>query len=128
MCWSVIPKPTKPEKFWPIAQPAHEEKLVLEAMARLLSEALEPIFLRESREFQVARGARTFFADLSRWPEMDRLVRYDIVNTIDKIDHSKLVNYLLEQLGNENSSFVELVTNFLKADIVYMEGRNSNCT
>jgi hypothetical protein len=40
-----IPKPKKPGQFRPITQPANRDRLVMDAMARLLSDELERIFL-----------------------------------------------------------------------------------
>lgn len=70
--------------------------------AQLLSDELEPVFLRASHGFRVAKGARTFFYDVSRWPKMDWLVQCDLVN-FERIGHGPLLYYLLSHFGEENS-------------------------
>lgn len=110
MGWSAIRNPTKPDKLWPIGA---LEAVIVEAMGRLLSLEMESIYLRYSREFGVARGARSFFASVSRWPEMDWMVKCSIVECSSGIDHHLLGNFLRKHLGEENSGFVELVMRFL---------------
>lgn len=104
-----------PGKLGPITLPAHDDILVLDAMARLLREELEPIFLRESKGFRVAREARTFFKDVSAWPQMDFLVQSSVHNCHDTISHELLVNELYEVLGKENLDFIVLQVSFLGA-------------
>ena len=66
----------------PIGRPTWDGNL-----KRLLSSELDPFILRDTRAYLVARGARTIFAHICRWPEMNRVVRYEILNTIEKVDH-----------------------------------------
>lgn len=46
---TLIPKPKKPGEFRPITQPADKDRLVLHAMALVLRDELEPVFLRASQ-------------------------------------------------------------------------------
>lgn len=94
-------------------------------MARLLREELEPIFLRESKGFRVAREARTFFKDVSAWPQMDFLVQSSVHNCYDTISHELLVNELYEVLGKENLDFIVLLVSFLGAPFLDQEGQYS---
>lgn len=45
--------------------PAHDDRLILDALAKLLSDELEPVFLNASP------GFGTFFFEVSKWPEID---------------------------------------------------------
>lgn len=82
-------------------------------MARLLCLEMDSIYHLNSREYGVARGARSFFASVSRWPEMAWMVKFSIVECRSGIDHHLLGNFLREHLGEENSGFVDLVLRFL---------------
>jgi len=107
--WS-IRDPTKPDKLWPIGA---LDAVIVEAMARLLCLEMDSIYHLNSREYWVARGARSFFASVSRWPEMAWMVKFSIVECRSGIDHHLLGNFLREHLGEENSGFVDLVQRFL---------------
>jgi hypothetical protein len=74
---------------------------------------MDSIYHLNSREYGVARGARSFFASVSRWPEMAWMVKFSIVECRSGIDHHLLGNFLREHLGEENSGFVDLVQRFL---------------
>lgn len=79
--------------------------------------------LRESKGFRVAREARTFFKDVSAWPQMDFLVQSSVHNCYDTISHELLVNELYEVLGKENLDFIVLLVSFLEAPILDQEGQ-----
>lgn len=88
--WS-IRDPTKPDKLWPIGA---LDAVIVEAMARLLCLEMDSIYHLNSREYGVARGARSFFASVSRWPEMAWMVKFSIVECRSGIDHHLLGNFL----------------------------------
>lgn len=96
----------------------------MDAMARLLSDELEPLIFRSAHGFRVAKGARTFFNDVSRWPQMDWLVQCDIVRCCERIGHGPLLYYLLSRFGEENAAFVDRRESFLVIDILDRDGVN----
>lgn len=41
--------------------------------------------------FRPGRGPNTLFAEVAKWPPMDRLVQVDIVKCFDRIDRDHLI-------------------------------------
>jgi hypothetical protein len=99
---SFIPLAPGAGKFMSITQPAHHDRLVLDAMGLLLREVLEANSLGESHGFRVAKCERSFFNEVSRWPEMDEMIQCDAENSLRVMDHELLLNLLLDHLGKSN--------------------------
>lgn len=58
-----LPKPNKPGKFRPITEPASWDRLLLEAINRVLNRELDSKFSEYSHGFRPSRGAKTFFRE-----------------------------------------------------------------
>lgn len=54
--------------------------------------------------------------------QLDRLIKTDIVKCFDNTNHNKLISFLLSDLGQENSAFCDLISNFLKTEIQDRKG------
>lgn len=65
-------------------------------MAFMLQELLEPIYLRKSQGFRVAKTSSIFFESVLRWPAMDWVVQCSIDHSYDRIEHNLLRDYLLK--------------------------------
>jgi retron-type reverse transcriptase len=121
---SWIPKPNKPGHLRPITQPNEKDILVMDSIAFLLNLVYKDIFLDASHGFRRGRGPITFFSELHSWGQLDRLIKSDIVKCFDNINHDQLISFLLSDLGQENSGFCDLISDFLKTEILDRKGND----
>lgn len=119
---SWIPKANKPGELRPITQPNEKDIPVMDSISILLNLVYENVFLDTSHGFRKGRGPITFFSDLHKWGQLDRLIKTDIVKCFDNINHDQLVSFLLSDLGQENSAFCDLISDFLKTEILDRKG------
>lgn len=117
-----IPKPGKPGKMRPITQPYKDDILVMDAMAMVLNEVFESIFLDCSHGFRKGRGIRTFFAQVESWGEVNFIMKADFVGCFDNINHDLLLSVL--RIYISDSAFIDLIARFLQADIGDKDGRS----
>lgn len=121
---SWIPKPNKPDQLRPITQPNEKDIPVMDSISFLLNLVYKDIFLDTSHGFRRGRGPITFFSELHSWGQVDRLIKSDIVKCFDNINHDLLISFLLSDLGQENSAFCDLISDFLKTEMIDRKGND----
>lgn len=122
---SWIPKPNKPGEMRPITQPNKVDVIVMEAISQVLSTTFEEIFLHYSHGFRKGRGIITFFSEVNSWNlSVDRLIKSDLVKCFDNVDHELLITVLQSYVGDENSSFCDLILTFLQTNIKDRKGND----
>lgn len=121
---SWIPKPNKPGQMRAITQPNKTEIIVMDALSHLLNIIFEDLFLSQSHGFRKGRGPITFFIQIRSWNRVDKLMKSDIVKSFDNIDHGLCFSILQSHLGEENASFCDLISAFLKTQILDKKGND----
>lgn len=121
---SWIPKPNKPGQLRPITQPNEKDIPVMDSIAFLLNLVYKDIFLDTSHGFRKGRGPITFFQELHSWGQMDRLIKSDIVKCFDNINHDLLISFVSSDLGQGNSDFCDLISDFLKTETLDWKGND----
>lgn len=121
---SWIPKPNKPGQMRAITQPNKTDIIVMDALSHLLNIIFEDLFLSQSHGFRKGRGPITFFIKIRSWNRVDKLMKSDIVKSFDNIDHGLLISILQSHLGEENASFCDLISAFLKTQILDKKGND----
>lgn len=124
MVRSFIPKPKKAGQFRAITQPASKDRFLLEALAKILNQALDNSFSNHSHGFRPRRGPISFFRAVKEWPALDLLIQCDIEKCFDRIDHELLLSFLTDKLGSQNFMMVDLIASFLKTPIFDKRGHN----
>lgn len=111
-----IPKRNGKER--PLGVPSFRDKLVQEAVRRILEAIYEPVFSNHSHGFRPNRSCHTALAEVGNsfrgtiW-----FIEGDIKGCFDNIDHNVLLKILSEKI--KDSKFINLIRKFLKAG--YME-------
>lgn len=95
----------------------------MDGISQVLNKFFDGIFLYCSHGFRKGRGSITFFLQVSSWGPVDRLIKSDVVKCFDNIDHGLLISVLKSYLGEENSSFCDLISAFLKTPIFDKKGQ-----
>ena len=96
---SFIPKVNKPGQFRPLTQPADKDRLVMDALVRLLNETWDSTFSERSHGVRPRRGTLSFIRAIKAWPPNDKLVQCDVEKCFDKLDHCLLLSFLNESCG-----------------------------
>ena len=118
-----IPKPNKPGKVRPITIPHSQDIIVMDSLSNVLNKMFEEIFLDCSHGFRKERGTRTCFFNLfSTGSEINHFLSADVVGCFDNINHAKLLCILGSFI--EDSRLVNLISAFIKTDILDKEGKN----
>lgn len=98
--------------------PCYEDKLVQGAMADVLNEIYENIFLNCSYGFRLKRNCHQAISQIN-WLLMTKKVNYildaDIKGFFDNIDHDIMMMFLEHEIADKN--FLRYVKRFLKAGI-----------
>lgn len=99
--------------------PCYEDKLVQGAMADVLNEIYENIFLPTSYGFREKKNCHQAISQLN-WLIMTKKVNYildaDIKDFFDNIDHEIMIMFLEEKIADKN--FLRYIKRFLKAGIM----------
>ena len=99
--------------------PCYEDKLVQGAMADVLNEIYENIFLDCSYGFRPKRNCHQAISQIN-WLLMTKKVNYilvaDIKGFFDNIDHDIMIMFLKEKIADKN--FLRYIKRFLKAGIM----------
>jgi group II intron reverse transcriptase/maturase len=117
-----IPKENGQQR--PLGIPALEDKLVQLACAKLLTAIYEGDFLECSYGYRPGRSAREAVSDLTfylQYGSYGYLVEADIRGFFDHMDHDWLLEML--SLRIDDSAFVQLIRNWLKAGILETDGQ-----
>ena len=106
-------------KLRPLGIPAYEDKLVQGAMADVLNEIYENIFLDCSYGFRPKRNCHMAISQIN-WLLMIKKVNYileaDIKGFFDNIDHDILMMFLEHEIEDKN--FLRYIRRFLKSGIM----------
>lgn len=99
--------------------PCYEDKLVQGAMAEILNEIYENIFLDFSYGFRPDRNCHKAISQLN-WLIMTKKINYildaDIKGFFDNIDHDILMMFLEHEIEDKN--FLRYIKRFLKAGVI----------
>ena len=99
--------------------PCYEDKLVQGAMADILNEIYENIFLDCSYGFRPKRNCHQAISQIN-WLLMTKKINYildaDIKGFFDNIDHDIMIMFLKEKIADKN--FLRYIRRFLKAGIM----------
>ena len=106
-------------KLRPLGIPAYEDKLVQGAMANVLNEIYENIFLDCSYGFRPKRNCHQAISRIN-WLLMTKKVNYildcDIKGFFDNVDHEWLMKFLRHEIEDKN--FLRYIGRFLKSGIM----------
>lgn len=80
--------------------------------------------MTQSHGFRKGRGPITFFFEVQRWGQVDRLIKADVVKCFDNIDHGLLISAMQSYLGEENASFYDLILQFVRTPIIDKKDMN----
>lgn len=111
-------------KLRPLGIPAYEDKLVQGAMADVLNEIYENIFLDSSYGFRANRNCHDvikYINDTIMAKKVNYIVEADIKGFFDNVNHEWLIKFLKETIQDEN--FLRYIKRFLISG--YME--NMKC-
>ncbi len=114
-----IPKPNS-DKLRPLGIPTSVDRVVQEAVSRVLTEEYEPCFSDHSYGYrpnrdchQAIREALRYLNEGNTW-----VIDFDIEKYFDTVNHDKLISILRERVND--SVVLHLIRSFLKAGV--MEG------
>lgn len=107
----------------PLGIPAIEDKIVQKALAAVLAEVYEELFLDVSYGFRPGRGCHDALRGLARHIAHDKvnwIVEADIKGFFDAVDHELLLKMVAERVSDER--VLRLIRRMLKAGVME-EGR-----
>jgi len=103
----------------PLGIPSYEDKLVQGAMADVLNEIYENIFLECSYGFRVDRDCKQAIREINKTimrNKVNYILDCDIKGFFDNVDHEILMDFL--QIKIEDKNFLRYIKRFLKAGIM----------
>jgi len=114
-----IPKPNS-DKFRPLGIPTSVDRVVQEAVSRVLIEEYEPYFSDHSYGYRPNRDCHQAIQEALSYLNEGRtwVVDFDIEKYFDTVNHDKLISILREKVND--AVVLHLVRSFLKAGV--MEG------
>jgi RNA-directed DNA polymerase len=109
----------------PLAIACFEDKLMQEAVRRVLERIYEPIFLNCSCGFRPGRNAHIALAMLNNqiqdWARCGAVLDMDLRKYFNTIPHNQLAELLREKVKDER--FMRLIIKLLKAPVLTNEGK-----
>ena len=111
-------------KLRPLGIPAIADKLLQMAVAKLLEAIYEQDFLSCSYGYRPGTGAHKAIKELSatlRTGRYSAVVEADIKGFFDHIDHTKLLNMLMQRI--DDKPLLKLIRRWLKAGILDITGQ-----
>ena len=106
-------------KMRPLSIYCHEDKLIQEALKRILEAVFEPMFYDEMMGFRPNRGCHTALKKLNSYIEHNKtsyVLDADIAGFFDHIDHKWAVRFIESRIKDPN--IIRLVRRMLKAGIM----------
>lgn len=106
-------------KLRPLGIPAYEDKLVQGAMAEVLNEVYENIFLDCSYGFRPKRNCHQvvkFINQTIMIHKVNYIVDADIKGFFDNVNHNWLIKFLEHDIADKN--FIRYIKRFLKSGII----------
>lgn len=113
-----IPK-TGSNELRPLGIPAYEDKIVQGAMAEILRNIYENIFLDYSYGFRPNRDCHKALKELDRiimWENVNYVVDADIKGFFNNVNHKWLIKFL--EYTIKDKTFIRYISRFLKAGIM----------
>ena len=113
-----IPK-TGSNELRPLGIPAYEDKLVQGAMAEVLRNIYENIFLECSFGFRPNKDCHKALKELDRiimWENINYIVDADIKGFFNNVNHEWLIKFLEHTI--KDRTFIRYIARFLKAGII----------
>jgi len=112
----------------PLAISCTEDKLVQDAVRRILERIYEPIFLDSSHGFRRRRGCDTALVALDKalgnWRDCGAVLEIDLRRYFNSISHENLIRILRSKITDER--FIRLVINLLKTPTQTEDGPKMN--
>ena len=112
-----IPKPNSDKKR-PLGIPTAVDRVVQQAMARVLTIEYDPLFSEHSYGFRPNRDCHKAMAEALRYLNEGRtwIIDFDIEKYFDTVNHDKLISILRENIND--AVFLHLIRAFLKAGVM----------
>jgi len=111
-----IPKP-KSKKSRPLGIPSFKDRVVQEALRRILEAMYEPSFSNRSHGFRPNRSCHTCLKQVSQqFKGVQNIIEGDIKSAFDTIDHKRLMDILSERIIDQK--FLDLIRKLLKAGYI----------
>lgn len=113
-----IPK-TGSNELRPLGIPAYEDKIVQGAMAEVLRNIYENIFLDCSYGFRPNRDCHKALKELDRmimWENVNYIVDADIKGFFNNVNHKWLIKFLEHTI--KDKTFIRYISRFLKAGVM----------
>ena len=106
-------------KMRPLGIPAYEDRLVQGAMADILSEIYENIFLDCSNGFRPNRNCHQVIKEINQTimiKKVSYILEADIKGFFDNVNHNKLMEFLEHTIEDKN--YLRYINRFLKSGVI----------
>lgn len=112
-----IPKPNT-EKFRPLGIPAVVDRVIQEAVARVLVREYEPYFSEFSYGYRPNRDGHKAMHQALEYLNEGRtwVIDFDVEKYFDTVNHDKLISILRERMND--AEILHLIRSFLKAGVM----------
>lgn len=112
-----IPKPNSDKKR-PLGIPTVVDRVVQQAVARVLTREYDPLFSSHSYGFRPRRDAHQAMAEALEYLNEGRtwIIDFDIEKYFDTVNHDKLISILRENIND--AAILHLIRAFLKAGVM----------
>lgn len=89
-------------KLRPLGIPTSKDKIIQQTFKLIIEPLFEPHFLSSSHAFRPNRSAHTALKDIRGWTGITWLIKGDIKDCFDRIDHKKLEQQLKNRVKDQN--------------------------
>lgn len=106
-------------KMRPLSIYCYEDKLVQEAVRRILEAVFEPLFYDEMMGFRPNRGCHKAIKKLNamlEWNKTSWVLDADIKGFFDHLDHERIIQFIESKI--KDPSFIRIVRRILKSGIM----------